>query len=245
MGPWRPVLHFYRMKFAANLVGIIITNSRTLFLQPFPDYANRPARQEPVIKPARRVSAGLAGRGFRPPSKFLDVQREQVKQSSSHLLGSILITQEFAVALTLGKRVNVDWTVKLEWLRCLRVWWCLPLNRPADIQADRKYFLLPFRSLPEWVAGGSQTAAELSPPQILPSSTKSPRQKITDSVTFRASGVFCICSGCGLQDFKQQKWAWALYFGEYLKCFTSCYIRNRMGGYCLVLDHRRNHLIPA
>lgn len=48
-----PVLHFYRMKLAGNLVRIIITNSRTISLQPFPDYANRPARQEPVIKPVR------------------------------------------------------------------------------------------------------------------------------------------------------------------------------------------------
>lgn len=55
-GPKWPVSYFYRRKRGGNLFRIIITNSRTRSLQPFPGYANRLARQEPVSKPARRES---------------------------------------------------------------------------------------------------------------------------------------------------------------------------------------------
>lgn len=112
-GPSLPVLHFYWMKLAGNLVRITITTGRTTCLQPFPDYTNRPARQRPVMKPAWPVSAGTRpglaegrwGGALGPRSKFPDVRREQLKNSSSHLLGSGLIPQESAVMLTLGKRV--------------------------------------------------------------------------------------------------------------------------------------------
>lgn len=148
MGPSQPVLHLYRMKLPGNLVRIIIINSRTISLYTFPDYAYRPARQEPVIKPGWGVAGRQIPGGAKTTSQAILLSPSgpwfNYTSSCSCADAGCVTVQRSEAGCDASDCGGVCCQIRAQKAAA-----GFGPIRPADIQAVRKYFLLPFRSLSE------------------------------------------------------------------------------------------------
>lgn len=157
-----------------NLVRISITNSSTTSLQPFPDYANRPARQRPGMKPTRRVSAGTGGTGGAGGGRGRGLGRQDK--------GSRTCGENKPRTPPLTSRAAFQLHKNLQLNEKAAAGFCA--DRPAKYSSRQKIFS-PSLSISSTVSGSWLTnscqALRFSHLQ-----RKSPRQK-DNSVTFRAA----------------------------------------------------------